>query len=804
MAESTHRTFKYVGKPFPIREDRRYVRGKGNYINDQALPGMLHMAIARASVAHARLGAVDTREALKVPGVVAVITGKELAEAIEPVPQNLVLPNIKWYPLAVDRIRFAGEGIAAVIAVSRAIAEDAADLVSFDYEELPPLVDPLDAMKADATVLHEEQGSNIIWQDQFAWGEVDEVFASTAHVFEYRYRWNRNGGVPLETMGVLAEYDSGRDEIQVWASHQSPQLSGEIARVLRMSENRVRLHSNIEVGGSYGAKRGRKQVFLTAYASKVVDRPVKYIEDRSENLIAGDSHGPDRYFDIKLAVTEDGLVRGLDVSIVDDVGAYVGRGPLQMGKPITAVVGPYTIEAVRYAGAAVVTNKTNQAPFRGFGMAPHSYIIDRSLDRIARALGIDRVEIRRRNLIPADAFPYRIPSGATYDSGNYHAALELALSMPGCPLVNRPEAPTGKLIGVGVATCIEPSGGNQAIFSYLNPGAVGMTPETTRVEIAKDGTLTATIGFQSTGQSHESFVTQVLCEELHFTPDTIEVQRGDSRSGMVGSTPTGDRMTLMLGRAVVQAATKLREKMTRIAAFNLGVAAEDLVYDERVFTAKDDPGKRLTVEEIITIAYHRQTMLPEEEEPGLSVTAIAKLPGGGLGLDEQKRLNQGFPSYGFSVHIPVVEIDELTFQVQLVDYYVVHDCGQVINPLVVDGMVLGGISQALGSVLLEQFAYSEDGQPLSTSFMDYLLPTAEQMPRVTMQHQVTPAPIHPYGAKGSGEGGYLAGPAAIASAVDDALVQLGVEVNETPITPGRIFTEWARVNGVGQQIGVSS
>lgn len=797
MADAPRREFRYVGKPFPVREDRRFVRGKGTYINDLALPGMLHMAVARSSVAHARLGSINVDDALKVPGVVAVITGRDFAENAEPVPQNLVLPHVRWYPLAVDKIRYAGEGVAAVIAESRAVAEDAADLVSFDYEELPPVVDPLAAMKSDAPLLHEAHGSNVVWQDAFTWGDVDGVFGSADHVFEYRYRWNRNGGVPIETMGVLADYHAGRDEVEVWASHQSPGLSGEIARVLRMPENRVLLHSDVDVGGSYGAKRGRKQVFLTAYAARLTGRPVKYIEDRRENLMAGDSHGPDRYFDVRLALTRDGRVRGLDVSIVDDVGAYVGRGPLQMAKPITAVVGPYTIEAVRYAGTAVVTNKTNQAPFRGFGQAPHNYIIERSLDRIARTLGIDRVELRRRNLIPADAFPYRIPSGATYDSGNFQAALDLALSMPGCPLVNRPAAPPGKLVGVGLATCIEPSGGNQAIFSYLNPGAVGMTPETARLTLARDGTLTATIGFQSTGQSHESFVTQVLCEELGFTPDRIQVQRGDSRSGLLGSTPTGDRMTLMLGLALIQAAGKLRDKMARIAAFNLSVSPDDLTFGDMAFAVKDDPQSRMSVEEIITIAYHHQTRLPHDEEPGLTVTAIAKLPGGGLGLDEQKRLNQGFPSYGFSVHIPVVEVDKLTFQVRLVDYHVVHDCGQVINPLVVDGMVVGGIAHAIGSVLLEQFAYSQDGQPLSTSFMDYLLPTADQMPRVTMDHQVTPSPIHPYGAKGSGEGGYLAGPAAIASAVDDALVQLGVEVDETPITPNRIFAAWAQRNGLG-------
>lgn len=785
------RGFRVIGKPFPVAEDLRYVQGRGRYIDDIDRPAMLHMAIASASVAHARLLHVETADARVAEGVIAVITGKELAERIEPVPQNLKLPDVLWYPLAVDKVRYAGEPVAAVLATSRALAEDAADLVWAEYDELAPVVDPLDAMKPGAAVLHDAVGSNVVWHDEFTWGDVDAAFAQADHTFEYRYRWNRNGGVPLETMGVVADFDRNRGVLQVWASHQAPNLDTEIARVLRLSSREVLLHQDVEVGGSYGAKRGRKQVFLTSFASVLTERPVKFIEDRRENLIAGDAHGPDRYFTARFAVSADGVLSGLDLDIVDDVGAYVGRGPLQMAKPITAVVGAYTIGAVRYAGTAVTTSKTNQAPFRGFGMAPHNYVLDRSLDRIAHALDIDRVEIRRRNLIPADAFPYRIPSGSTYDSGDFQSALDLALSMPGCPLIERPEPTPGTWLGVGLATCVEPSGGNQAIFSYLNPATVEMTPETTRLTITKDGSLIATIGFQSTGQSHETFVTQVLCEELHFDRATIVVERGNSHSGMLGAQPIGDRMTLMLGLAVTQAAAKLRAKLARIAAHNLGVATADLAYADQVFTVSgQEPVRSMTVAELVRIAYHDQLSLPEDEEPGLTVTAIAKLPGGGLGLDENKRLQQGFPSYGFSVHIPVVEIDQETFRVQLRDYFVVHDCGQVLNPLVVDGMVIGGIAQAIGSVLLEHFDYSEDGQPLSTSFMDYMLPTADLMPPIRMAHQSTPSPIHPYGAKGTGEGGYLAGPAAIASAVDDALRQVGVQVDTTPITPGRIFTAW--------------
>lgn len=795
--------FTWIGKPFPTPEDLRYVQGRGHYIDDVNRPKMRYMALASASVAHARILQVDTSEAQTIDGVIAVLTGRDLVDLMKPIPQNLDLPGVVWYPLAVDKIRYTGEPVAAIIATSRAIAEDAAETVVVDYEQLPAVVDPIDAMKPDAAVLHEEHGSNVVWHDQFDWGtDVDEAFAAADHIFNFAYRWNRNGGVPLETMGAVAEYEPRRPLLEVWASSHSPNLASEIARVLDLPDRQVLLHQDVEVGGSYGSKRGRKQIFLTALASIVTEGPVKYIEDRREYLIAGDAHGPDRCFTARFAVTNDGLLTGFQLDIVDDVGAYVGRGPLQMGKPITAVVGAYTIPAVRYSGTAVTTNKTNQAPFRGFGMAPHNYVIERSLDRIARALDIDRVEIRRRNLIPSDAFPYRIPSGSTYDSGNFQGALQMALDMPGCPIVNRPEPSPGTVIGVGIATCVEPSGGNQAIFSFLNPSTVGMTPETTRLTISRDGSLIATIGFQSTGQSHESLVTQMLCEELGFEPGAIVVERGDSHSGMLGATPIGDRMTLMLGLAVTQAAAKMRQKLARIVAFNLQVGVDDLDFADQTFTVRsgENAGRSMSIADCVKIAYHDQLSIPPDEEPGLTVTAIAKLPGGGLGLDEKRRLRQGFPSYGFSVHMPVVEIDKETFQIKVRDYYVVHDCGQVINPLIVDGMVLGGIAHALGTILLEQFDYSEEGQPLSTSFMDYMVPTADLMPYVTMAEQVTPSPLHPYGAKGTGEGGYLAGPAALASAIDDALVQLGVEVDSTPITPNRIFAAAQRRTAEGAQL----
>ncbi len=781
---------KYIGRPFQVVEDRRFVRGKGRYINDVELPGMLHMTVAASPRAHARILSIDVEAARNAPGVVAVLTGQNLAERTEPIPQNLVLPHIRWYALAVDKVRYAGEWVAAIVATSRAAAEDAADLVTVEYEDLPPVVDPEEAMQPGASLVHDGAGSNVAWHDEFTWGEVDAAFEKAAHVFRYRYRWNRHSGVPLETFGAVAALDPSGQMLELWASHQTPSLDHEIARVLRWPSHRVRVHQDVDIGGSYGVKRGNKQIHLTAFAAVATGRPVKFIEDRLQNMTAGDSHGPDRVFRIALAANDDGVVDAITIEILDDVGAYVGRGALQFSKPITAVVGPYRIRNVRYGGYAIVTNKTNQAPYRGFGQGPHNFILERSLDRMARALGIDRVEIRCRNYIAPDAFPYRIPSGSEYDSGNYPGAMNLALQTSAFQRIEREQARAraeGKLVGIGVAGCLEPSGGNQAIFAFMNPHTVGMAPETVRLHVDQEGHVVATIGFQSAGQGHESMVTQILCDELGVAPEKVTVVRGDSLSGILGATPIGSRMTLMLTKALLQAVAKVKAKMIAIAAFNLDAHPDDVEWQDGKLFIRDIPSQSLALIEIAQIAYRHQTRLPDDMEPGLTETAVAKVMGGGQGLDEQRRMKFGFPSYAFSVHVPVVEIDPETLQVKLEQYHVVHDCGTVINPLTVAGFVYGGIAHGIGAALFEQFSYSPEGQPLAGSLMDYLMPTIAEVPPIELAEQVTPSPLHPYGSKGTAEGGYMTAPAAIASAVEDALQPLGIEITEIPLSPDRLF-----------------
>jgi CO/xanthine dehydrogenase Mo-binding subunit len=764
-------TFRWLGRPMPVIEDRRFVRGRGRYINDLDLPGMLHIGVVSATVAHARLIDVDVSAARRAPGVVTVLTGADVAARMEPLPQELPLPNVVWYPLAVDKIRLAGEWVAAIVATSRAEAEDAAELVHVEYEELPPVVDPHAALLPGSPVLHEAHGSNVVWQETFDWGDVDAAFGRADRTFEFEYRWNRHSGVPLETFGcVAATAPSGL--LEIWASHQNPGIQQELMRVLRLPTAKV--HMDVDVGGSYGSKRGRKQMYLTALAALETDRPVKFIEDRVENMHTGDGHGPDRAYRIRLATSNDGIVEAIDIELVEDLGAYCGRGPRQITKPTAAVVGPYRIGAVRYGGYGVLTCKSNQVPFRGAGQSPHNFCLERSMDLIARELGIDRVEMRRRNYIQPDQFPYETPSGAVYDSGDYPGAMELAVSAADLPSLLAMQAAArrdGRLVGIGIAGAIEPSGGG------------GGDPEGARVEIDARGHVVVTIGFQSCGQSHESMVTQIACEELGVEPAQVRVERGHGLSGIVGGGPIGSRMTLMLGSAMKMSSGKVVDKMRQIAAYALEADAADVEFDAGRFQVAGTPARSLDVPAIAKMAYGARNQRPAGMEPGLVADSVYAGPNPVTRVLAAK----SFPSYAFDFHIPVVEVDPDTLQIRFLRYVVVHDCGTVLNPLVVDGFVYGGIGHGVGGAMFEQFRYDAEGQLLSSTFIDYLMPTAAEMPRVELHAMSTPSPLHPYGAKGAAEGAYLTAPAAIVSAIEDALAPLGVTIRQVPVTPQHLF-----------------
>src|SRR5262245_41183043 len=404
--------FRYIGHPTPVIEDRRFVRGRGRFINDLEMPGMLHVAVVPAPVAHARLLSVDVSHALRYPGVVTAFTGADIQQWMEPIPQEFMqLPEVSWYPLATDKIRVAGEWLAAVVATSRAAAEDAAEAVAYRYEELPAVVDPEAALQPGAPRLHETLPSNLAAHQSQTFGDVEGAFDRADRVFEYRYRWHRHSGVPLETFGcVAAPRPDG--SLDIWASQQNPGIQQELMNNLRLPSARV--HMDVDIGGSYGSKRGKKQMYIVAVAALMARRPVKFMEDRVENLVSGDNHGSDRIYSTRVAVTNDGILQALDIHVIEDVGAYGGRVTIR--KPVTALNGPYRIPRIRYSGDLVFTCKTNQVPFRGNGQAPHNFMLERSMDLLAHDLGIDRVELRLRNYIQRDEFPYRTPSGSVYDS----------------------------------------------------------------------------------------------------------------------------------------------------------------------------------------------------------------------------------------------------------------------------------------------------------------------------------------------------------------------------------------------------
>ncbi len=783
-------TFRYIGKHRRTREDPRFVTGRGRYVADIALPGMKHVAIVSSPHASARITGIRTDAARAAPGVHTVLTGEEFHAATEALVSGIDAPQMKRYALAKDVVRYSGEWVAAVVADTRALAEDAAELVEVDYEALPHVMRAEDALRADSPQVHTAHGANVLFQRRFVWGAVDEAFAKADHRIALRAVWSRSSTMPIETFGVAAQWDAGQNVLDIWASIQMPKFPDQTARALRLPGNAVRVHYDVDVGGSYGVKRGLKHTVLVGYLARKLGMPVRFIEDRLENMRGGDMQGPDRLFDMQAAFDNDGTVRALKIRALDDVGAYAGRAPLQLGKPITAICGPYRIAAVEYEPISVMTNKTPQEAVRGFGQAPTNFAIERTMDTIARHLGMDRIALRRKNLITKDEFPYRIPSGSSYDSGDYHAVLDKALHAIDYPALvkARDQARNeGRFAGIGISTCLEPSGGNasfEPLFNAKNDTTTWMDSCLVRVDLS--GAVTGVMNTSSSGQGHETLVSTVIGEILERDPANIRVVRADSLQALPSNSPVGSRMAIMLGGAAAGAAQKIRETVIAIAAHNLGCSIEAAEYSEGNVSVRGHPEKRLTWDEITTIAHRKFHQMPPGVEPGLQAKFVWQVPTGGS-LPNAAGEVQIYPCYAFETHIVYVELDPDTARPEIKKYVCGHDCGVMINPDIVHGMTYGGIAHGIGAALYEKFAYSDDGQLLSGSFMDYLIPSAMEIPAIRIVDHCTPSPLTTFGQKGSGEAGYLGAPAAVANAVNDALAPLGVSIETLPMTQDALW-----------------
>ncbi|ESR26849.1 xanthine dehydrogenase family protein molybdopterin-binding subunit [Lutibaculum baratangense] len=772
---------RFVSANRRVREDRRFVAGKGRFVADLDIPGVAHVALVASQHPAAFIEEIDASEALAMPGVVGVLTGDELAASTDPLMNGLDTPHVRRFPLAVGQVRYAGEWVCAVVAESRALAEDAAEKVRVRYTKLGFVLDAEKALQTDSTPVHPAHGSNVLLDKTFVWGEVERDFEKAEEHLSFRVTWGRNSTVPIETFGVVAKWDPWEQVLDVWASIQMPKYSDQIARALRIPGNAVRVHYDVDVGGSYGVKRGIKHSVLVAYLARKFGRPIRLIEDRIENMRAGDAHGPERIFDVDVAFDRDGRVRSMKMRALDNAGAYAGRAPFQLGKPIGAIVGPYLIESVQYHAVSVTTNKTVEEAVRGFGQSPTNYAIETMMDRVAAHLGIDRIEIRRRNFIRHEQFPYTIPSGSTYDSGDYHVVVDKVLEAVDLPALEAERdrlRAEGLCAGIGVAACLEPSGGNSSFEPLLNEkNRTSTWMESCRVNVDGLGFVTATVHTTSSGQGHETLVSTVVGEVLEIDPDKIRVVRPDSLGSLPGNSPVGSRMAIMLGGAAAKAAEDLKGQIMRIAAHALKVSEASLVYREGTIEGPD--GLKLQWSDIVDIAHRRFHDLPPGVAPGLTATHILQVPTG-RELPKEGRA-QMYPCHSFEFHVVLVAFDPVLAKPEIRRYVIGHDCGTVINPHIVKGMTLGGIAHGIGAALLEEFAYDEGGQLMTQSFLDYLMPSSHEVPAVEIVKHVTPSPYTVFGQKGSGESGYLGAPAAISGAMHDAVRAWGITFDKLPI-----------------------
>ncbi|WP_312018196.1 xanthine dehydrogenase family protein molybdopterin-binding subunit [Bradyrhizobium semiaridum] len=773
---------RFVSSNRRVREDRRFVAGHGRYVADVVLDGMLHVALVPSQHPAAKILAIDTSAALKMPGVVHALTGDDLVRAVDPLMNGLDTPKVRRFPLAVGQVRYAGEWVVAVVAETRAQAEDAAEKVRVTYEPLPYVIDGEEAATDASPKVHPEHGTNVLLDKTFVWGDVEKHFAESPRHLSFRVVWGRNSTVPIETFGVVARWDAWREMLEVWASIQMPKYPDQIARALRIAANNVRVHQDVDVGGSYGVKRGIKQTVLVSHLSRILNRPVRLIEDRLENMRAGDAHGPERTFDVEVAFNDDGIVKSMKMKALDNVGAYAGRSPFQLGKPVGAIVGPYKIESVQYRAIAVLSNKAAQEAVRGFGQSPTNYAIEAAIDKVAAAVGLDRIEIRRRNFIRSHEFPYLIPSGTHYDSGDYHTVVSKVLASADYEaLVKERDAlrASGMMAGIGIAACLEPSGGNSSFEPLLNEKNTTSTwMDSCRINIDGLGFVTVTIHTTSAGQGHETLAATVVGEVLEIDPDLIRIVRPDSLASLPSNSPVGSRMAIMLGGACYHAAEKLKTKLKRIGAHQFGLSADNVVYAQG---GVSDPrsNKTLSWAELVNIGHRQFHALPAGMEPGLETTHVMQVPTG-TKLPENGRV-QMYPCHSFEFHLVLLTFDPEIAKPEIRKYVIGHDCGVVINPHIVKGMTLGGIAHGIGAALLEEFSYDSEGQLLTQSFMDYLLPSSHEVPNVEIVHHCTPSPFTVFGQKGSGESGYLGSPAAISGAINDAVSPLGISFSRLPI-----------------------
>lgn len=769
---------KLVGERVPRVEDRRLITGRSQYVDDIVRPRMVYAVIVRSIYAHARVKGINVEAARRAPGVLAVFTGEDVRGAIGSVPVASHLPDLKIpeHPvLALGKVRYVGEPIAVVVAEDRYLARDAADLIEVEYEPLEAVVDPERAIEEGAPIVHEEFGTNVAFVWRLSGGDIERAFQEADVIVSQRMVNQRIIPVAMEPRGVVAEYLPGEGQLTVWTSTQIPHLlRTQLAAMLGLAENRVRVIAP-EVGGGFGSKLNvYAEEALVGYLAMRLGRPVKWIETRRENFLTT-IHGRGQIAEVEAAVKRDGTVLGMRYKITLDVGAY-----LQFFTPGVATLtglmatGPYKIPHVSFEVTGVFTNKMATDAYRGAGRPEATYMLERMMDRIAGELGLDPAEVRMRNFPQPEEFPFPTATGLAYDSGNYPHALRRALEMVGYEQLRQEQhvlRQQGRYLGVGISTYVE--------ICAIGPSAAlpfgGWESATVRVE--PTGKVTVLTGASPHGQGQETSFAQIVADELGVELSDVRVVHGDTAIVQYGIGTFGSRATAVGGTAVYGALQKVKEKAMRLAAHLLGEEnVANVAFEEGQFFLKDRPERRLAFSEVAQAAYLAKS-LPPGMEPGLEASYFFEPS------------NFTFP---FGAHVAVVEVDPETGEVQFRRYVAVDDCGRVINPLLVDGQVHGGIVQALGQALLEEAVYDETGQLVTGELTDYAIPKATDVPWLETDRTETPSPVNPLGVKGVGEAGTIAATPAIVNAVVDAVAPFGVRHLDMPLRPEKI---WRAIRG---------
>jgi len=770
---------KLVGQRVKRREDPRLIQGLGTYVDDVKLVGLLHLAFKRTDLAHARILSIDSSAAEALDGVEAVFTGAQIAEFLEPMPIGTPFPSPPHRAVASDVVRYVGEPVAVVVAKDRYVARDAADLIVVDYEPLPAVVDPEEAMTGKPAVLHEDFENNLavplvpggtgVSKGKVDDTAIDNAFTEAEVVISQRMVSQRLAPTSIEPRGVVAHYEPGKSTMTIWSSTQNPHtLRSFIATLTGLGQDQVRAIAP-EVGGGFGSKINiYGEEYVAAAVSKRLGIPVKWIEDRSEAFVAT-IHGRDLIAYVELAAKRDGTVLGMKMRLIADIGAY--------NMLLTAVIptltmkmasATYAIPAIRVRLTEVFTNKTPTDAYRGAGRPEAIYFVERAMDILARELQMDPAELRRKNFIQPSQFPYKTQMRAIYDSGDYEKVLDQALQTANWEQLKRDRdvaRSEGRLVGLGLSMYVELCGAGPS--SGMSTGGW----EYAHVTVERDGRVSVMTGVSPHGQGNETTFAQMMADQFGVPLEHVTVHHGDTAVVKQGIGTFGSRSQAVGGAALHLAGAKVKTKMAKFASALLEAHEEDLVFEGGQIFVKGAPASAKSFAEVAAYTY-RPIRLPEGLEPGLSDEAF---------------FEPSNNTYPFGCHIAMVEVDRETGEPTLVKMVAVDDAGNLINPLIVEGQIHGGLVQGIGQAMIEEVAYDEDGQPLTGSFMDYAIPRASDFPRFELESSVTPTPVNPLGAKGVGEAGTIGSTPCIVSAVVDALSEFGVTHIDMMLRPEKLW-----------------